>query len=327
MDRTLPFEESPGPFRRLLDPKFLIDSFRGYTLPFTELDSVDELERLSAPLRTTRQLEMLASAPRMTGDEFEFAVLGDAEPGRFWFSRMLFNIPGVFERQVRMLQEHPIDFSMQLGDMVSRGIEQNYLRFFRQLSRAGLRKPYLTVIGNHDRHRPHGVTHSQVYRSCFGRNNYFFDHGGVRFVTVDSSASRVTAPQIKWLNLVLRTDLRKIVFTHIPPATLRCWTDFAGRRGIGGFKSGAAAFTETMAKHKVDRVFLGHIHGFGVQDCGGVRYVLSGGGGSPLFPSGVPDKLHHYIVVRVAPNAIRETVHSLDGGKFVVPAGKVLISR
>ncbi len=284
-----------------------------------------ELAELSKPLRTLRQLKRLSAFARKENEEFEFAVLGDAEPGRFWFSRALFNIPGVFERQIRAIQEHPIDFSVQLGDMVSRGIASHYRLFFQNLLRLGPNKPYLTVIGNHDRHTPNLRSDAHFYRSCFGKTNYSYDHGNVRFVVLDTSTRSLSSHQLRWLDMTLKTEKRKIIFTHIPPAVLS-WTDFAGARGIGGFRPRAQEFVELASKHHVERVYMGHIHGFGVQDFRGVRYVLSGGGGSPLFPSSVQDRFYHYIVVRVTPHALNETVYSLDGHHFKIPSGKVVIS-
>lgn len=284
------------------------------------------LAKLAAPFKTTLQLERLKRTPRRDGEPFSFAVLGDAEPGRFWIFRKLFNVPGVFQRQLAAVQEQPVDFSLQLGDMVSRGIMRNYLRFFKQLNDAEIRRPYLTVIGNHDRLSPHHRSNAKLYSATFGRTNYSFDHGGARFVCLDTSAHALTRHQLQWLDRVLDTPTVKIVFTHIPPACLRRWTDFGSSRGIGGFKPGAAEFTEIVSRRRVARVYLGHIHGFGVQDFGGVRYVLTGGGGSPLFPSGVNDKFHHFIVADVVDGAVRETVHTLERGSFEIPAGRVLFS-
>ena len=56
------------------------------------------LMKLSAPFRPPPQLGRLHAAPRKRDESFQFAVLGDAEPGRFWIFRKLFNVPGVFER-------------------------------------------------------------------------------------------------------------------------------------------------------------------------------------------------------------------------------------
>lgn len=284
------------------------------------------LERLSAPWRTRLHLERLTAAPRPGRESFEFAVLGDAEPGRFWVWRALFNRPGVFRRQLASIEAQPVDFTIQLGDMVSCGKPQNYLDFFRQLEGINVRKPYLTVIGNHDRSHPHGGSHSRVYRRLFGRRtNYHFDYGGVRFIALDSSRQRLTQAQVRWLKLVLDTPLRKVVLTHMPPVMLKLWGGAVAHHH-GGFSRGAGEFTDLMAEARVERVYMGHVHCFGVQDFKGVRYILTGGGGSPLFPSGASDKFHHYLTVSVTPERIIERVHSLDGSSFQIPHGKVLLS-
>ncbi|MDE2290944.1 MAG: metallophosphoesterase [Elusimicrobia bacterium] len=282
---------------------------------------------LAAPWRTRRQLERLESPSRSQAETFRFGVLGDAEPGRFWLFRKLFNRPGVFESHVRRIQGDGCDFTMQLGDMVSCGTPENYVSFFEDLSAWGVETPYLTTIGNHDRRYPHGVTDSDTYRSCFGPVNYAFDRGGWRFVSVDSSAHRVTGPQLRWLDRVLDTTLRTVVFTHIPPAVLREWPHYRGARGVGGFRRGAEEFTDILSRRRVERVYLGHIHAFGVQDFKGVRYVLTGGGGSPLFPCGVEDRFHHYLVVEAGPDGLRETIRSADGRDLAIPRAAVVLSR
>lgn len=282
------------------------------------------LAQLAAPWRLRLHLSRLASNPRPSSAGFEFAVLGDAEPGRFWIFRALFNQSGVFERQLAAIQAQSVDFSIQLGDMVSRGLPGQYLGFFRKLNSIGVTKPYLTVIGNHDRSHPHGRSHSRLYRALFGRNNYAFDYGGVRFVALDSSRQRLTRAQLKWLAIVLDTPLRKVVFTHMPPVHLRLWGGAAAHH-MGGFERGARDFVGLMSVLGVDRVYMGHVHCFGVQDLRGVRYILTGGGGSPLFPSGAADRFHHYLTVSVSPRGFHERVHSLDGSSFQIPPGKVLL--
>lgn len=284
-----------------------------------------ELGALAAPWRLQAQLSLLTARPKQAGDAFEFAVLGDAEPGRFWLWRKLFNRPGVFQKQLAAIQSQSIDFSIQLGDMVSCGRAEQYERFFAQLGDIGVAKPYLTVIGNHDRSHPHGGSHSRMYRSLFGRSNYHFDYGGVRFIVLDSSRQRVTKRQLKWLSMVAQTPLRKAVFTHMPPVLLKMWGGAAAHH-MGGFTHNASEFTDLMEQLEVERVYMGHVHCFGVQDYKGVRYILTGGGGSPLFPSGATDKFHHYLTVSVNSQGIRERVHSFDGSSFVIPTGKVVLN-
>jgi predicted phosphodiesterase len=277
------------------------------------------VRRLAAPFRTKVQLSLLARTTRPAGESYRFAIIGDAEPGRFWFWRALFNRdPGAFWKQLARADRTGADFILQLGDMVSRGILSNFRTFFEGLRAAVLRTPYLTVIGNHDRHRPHGVSNSRVYGSLFGSTNYAFERGGRRFVVVDNSAGRVTHGQLEWLRSVLPEDRSAIVFTHMPPAPLGEWTDFAGRKGAGGFREGADEFMRLMSDRKVARVYVGHVHGLGVLERGGVRYVLTGGGGSPLYPGPVKDRFHHFLTVDDGPNGLVETVHRSDGASFVL---------
>lgn len=274
---------------------------------------------LSSPWRTDAQLEKLAQTPRAESESFRFTVIGDAEPGRFALWRLLFNVPGVFTRLLKDSARRGADFTVQLGDMVSRGTMRNFLEFFKTLAGVGPEKPYLTVIGNHDRRKPHGVSDNQLYRSLFGKTDYFFDHGGTRFVTVDSSAGRLTADQLRWLDAALDTAKRKIVFTHMAPAVIKPWGKGGGDKSWGGFKEGSAEFADLVSRRKVERVYVGHIHGLRFKEFRGVRYVITGGGGSPLFPGGVRNNFHHYLTVEVTPDGIRETVHKADGTSFTVP--------
>ena len=98
-------------------------------------------------------------------------MLGDAEPSRFWIYRKLFNREGVFHEQMHQLQSAPLTFTVQLGDMVSKGNVDHYEHFFRGLRRVWTGRPYITVIGNHDRSRPNGKSHSIAYRGLFGKPN------------------------------------------------------------------------------------------------------------------------------------------------------------
>lgn len=284
------------------------------------------LRQRARPWQKSRQLGLLKSNPHLPTETFEFAVIGDAEPGRFWIFRKLFSEPAIFSKHLGSLRARPLDFIIQLGDMVSRGTVENYLGFFQILAATPPQTPYLTVIGNHDRSRPNGQSNSRLYRQVFGpQTNYFFDRGSARLIILDSSRACLSRAQLKWLNLALQTPLKKIVFTHMPPLSLRFWKDLP-ISCRGGFKDGSLEFIRLMSRHHVDRVYTGHIHAFSVHDYEGVRYVLTGGGGSPLFPSGIADRFFHYLTVSVSPNGIKDSVHPIDGKSFTVPDGKVILS-
>ena len=262
--------------------------------------------------RTRGQLDFLSSKPRSEQERFSFAVIGDAEPGRFFWNRMLFGDRGVFFAQLRGLAREDVDFVMQLGDMVSRGVKEQYAAFLQGLEQHAPDVPYLTVLGNHDREDPHSRSNATLYRTHFGEPNYAFDRGGVRCVVLDSSCDGLRESQMRWLDKALATDRTKLVFMHKPPAGLAHWT--AG--SLGGFKVRSGALMKLMSRRGVDRVYMGHIHGFGRITVGGVTYVLTGGGGSPLYPSLIDHRFYHYMVVEVGSDGIRETVQKLNGERL-----------
>jgi hypothetical protein len=128
----------------------------------------------------------------------------------------------------------------------------------------------------------------------------------------------VSPGQLRWLDQALDTPLRKVVFTHMPPSVIKPWGKNGGLRTWGGFGAGARDFTDIASRRGVKRVYVGHIHGLRFKDFQGVRYVITGGGCSPLYPAGVHNNFHHYLTVEVTPQGIRETVRRADGASFSV---------
>ncbi|MFI5349936.1 MAG: metallophosphoesterase, partial [Elusimicrobiota bacterium] len=205
---------------------------------FPRVADFKAVRNMASPFRTETQLAKLAASPRPAGP-LRFAVIGDAEPGRFWIWRKLYNRDrNAFWKMLPMADASGSEFIQQLGDMVSRGILRFFRPFFKGLLAAGVRTPYLTVIGNHDRHSPHGTTNSVLYRALFGETDYFFDRGGRRFVVLDNSAGEVSRGQLDWLRSVLSGAKSAVVFTHMPPAPLGEFTNFI-KKGSGGFRRGA----------------------------------------------------------------------------------------
>ena len=274
-----------------------------------------ELLGFARPYATRSQLRRIARRKPVTPQGTRFVVVGDAEPGRFWWLRRFFGRPGVFEEHLRRVRGRALDFVIQLGDMVSRGTPDRYAEFLLKLRKARLRVPYLTVLGNHDRSRPHRPSNASLYRMLFGSPDYLFDKGGVRFVVLDSSDGRLGRRRLEWLDRALEVPGRKIVFTHMPPRQLWAWT----YGGLGGIRKGSRTFAGIVARRGVDRVYVGHVHGFGTADLQGVRYVLTGGGGSPLFPSGARERSYHHLRVEAGPDGVRETLVRLDGTEEPLP--------
>lgn len=279
--------------------------------------------RSSRRWRTETQLESLRGGGAERADRVDFAVIGDAEPGRFLWSRLLFGTPGAFHSQLAGIRAEPVDLVIQLGDMVSRGLPGHYAEFLDELDRHRPGRPYFTVLGNHDRRSPHGHSDASEYRAAFGEPNYFFDRGPARFIILDTSEEGLRDSQRRWLNHALDTDRIKLVFMHKPPAGLAPWV--AGR--FGGFVKGSDAMMRLFSRRGVARVYMGHVHGFAQARVDGVTYVLTGGGGSPLYPSLVPHRFHHYLVVSAGPDGVSETLQKLGGERLALDPCRPLARR
>jgi 3',5'-cyclic AMP phosphodiesterase CpdA len=274
----------------------------------------DSLLEASKGFRVEAQLAKLDAQPAAADGSVRFAVIGDMEPGRFVWERRLWGRPGAAETQLRSIQTAGVEFAVQLGDFVSRGTSKNYARFFGLMRRVDPKTPYLPVLGNHDRSDPHTNADAALFEKLLAPANYAFDRGGFRFVLFDTTGEGVTPEQLRWLDAALDTDRKKLVFVHIPPVQLKRFLTL----GLGGFIEGSEEFTAMMTRRHVARVYCGHIHGLAWTDYGGVRYVLSGGGGSPLYPSPV-ERVYHYITVDAGEAGVRETVHTLEGREFDLP--------
>jgi hypothetical protein len=58
-----------------------------------------------------------------------------------------------------------------------------------------------------------------------------------------------------------------------------------------------------MTKHCVYEVYMGHIHAYSTATLGGVKYTLSGGGGTQLHRQYGPlGSVHHYVICDVTPD-------------------------
>lgn len=270
---------------------------------------------------------------RAPGEAFSFVALGDGEPGRFFFQRVFPPARDAYEDLLGMIAGEGADFTIQLGDFVSRGKSRNYLSYAALLERAA-RSPLLHVTGNHDREWTNKVPQDKTfYRALIGdETDRVVDRGDWRFVLLDDADSRLTGAQLDWLDSVLDTDKRTLVFMHIPPSYLYKRLDGEGtepafeeaaKPETGYFNAGASRFREIVSRRKPARVYLGHIHAYGAVEDRGVCYVLTGAGGSPAYPAKKHAALFktHYLRVSLSPAGVRETMVLLDGGTRELPPG------
>lgn len=267
-------------------------------------------------------------------EAFTIAIIGDSEPGHFW-DRWWGPGRRAYRRHLGSIHGQGPDLIVHLGDFVTAGKVKTYRAYLKTLQEH-VTLPIVHLIGNHDRTGGgQGPGDKTLFRAVFGDlTDFHFDYNGCRFVVLDSADYRVTGAQLDWLDRSLDTPLRKLVFTHMGPSYLKGKLRSIGPDGAGQdtggmgfmpkgfFDAGSERFGEIVARRSVERVYFGHIHASGVAELSGVRYVLTGGGGSPLYPlpPGYPRRRKaHYILLRVDPRGLHETVHELSGVAFPVP--------
>ncbi len=227
--------------------------------------STDGAELASGSFRTAPDLDR----------PFSFAVIGDSGTG----SRDQYAVAD------RMVALDP-QFVLHTGDVIypdgqAGGYDPFFFKPYQALAQ---RAPIFPTLGNHDYHSQNG----QPYLDAFylPHNNpanteryYSFDWGNAHFTALDFNTGP-DAEQLAWLkNDLASTDKPwKFVFYH----------QAIYSSGPHGYESWVEAKRQLLApifeQHHVDVVFNGHDHDYErTQSINGVLYIVSGGGGGPLY--------------------------------------------
>ena len=242
---------------------------------------------------------------------FRFVVYGDTRT-RHELHRQVVNV----------VREAEPDFIVHTGDLVADGTDTAQWPVFFEISRELLRRTaFFPVLGNHERNSRH-------FHECFDVSTpyYSFDWGNAHFTLLNSDYGNVAASeeardkfwaeQLRWLEEDLAASQKaayRFVAMHHPPIT-------AVKRRQSG-RPRVADMVPFFEKYAVTAVFNGHDHNYQHHVQNGVRYIVTGGGGAPLYPvdgplEGITQKVEsteHYVRVDVTPEtAVLEAV-ALDG--------------
>jgi predicted phosphodiesterase len=214
------------------------------------------------------------------------------------------------------------DLVFHTGDLVTDGLDtEQWPRFF-DIERVMLDKTaFYPVLGNHERN-------SRRFYEFFDVSTpyYSLDWGGVHFVLLNSDLGNSAlsaqaresfwAEQLRWLDEDLAKAQKaefRVVVMHHPPFTA------VKSRQTGD--TPVKAMVPVFEKHKVSVVFSGHDHNYQHHLNKGVHYVVTGGGGAPLYPVDAPiegttlkvESTEHYVRLLAAPGSIRMEAIALDG--------------
>jgi hypothetical protein len=185
-----------------------------------------------------------------------------------------------------ILREHP-SLVLNTGDLVAVGGEESaWQRYFEITAAMGAVAPVAPALGNHEAYVGGSAKSWALFglksaASVPGTGYTSFDWGGAHFVIIDSN--HPDRAQRDWLE----RDLAAAHHRHAR-AIFTVLHDGPWSHGVhGGSRTMERTFAPVMAAGGVDVLFSGHDHlyerGVGSTPRGTLPYVVSGGGGAPLY--------------------------------------------
>ncbi|HWQ53896.1 MAG TPA: metallophosphoesterase [Bryobacteraceae bacterium] len=205
------------------------------------------------------------------------------------------------------------EFVIHTGDLVADGANsEQWSRFFSIEKELLRRTVFFPVLGNHERNNP------QYFEFFDMKKPYYsFNWGSAHFALLDTGiVAAEWDEQTRWLGADLeraaKADFRFVIF-HEPPYTA------VKKRQSDGTRS--RTLVPLLEKYKVHAVFSGHDHNYQRHVKDGVQYIVTGGGGAPLYPvdgpiEGMTRKVvstEHYVQVKVEGKTARLEAVALDG--------------
>lgn len=236
------------------------------------------------------------------------------------------------------VEQHP-DFIVQTGDLVAKANNANQWKIFDSIIQPVREKRigYYPARGNHDVGKQSKYKEEIPASLRSGDTFYYrFDLQNLRFLALDTESDLSTgSDQYQWLEKELKEAKsdNKFVIPFFHEAIFS-----AGSRHGSNMRL-QAVLHPLFKQYGVKLVFQGHDHIYYRTTRDGIVYVVSGGGGAPLYgiassrlqPGDVARRIHHFCVADLFPDEIRVNVYALGrrgtGLKtiddFVVPVGSM----
>jgi len=242
-------------------------------------------------------------------DPFNFLFIGDS---RFGAS---------VHRQLSDLMladhhKHKANLLLHAGDIVTTGFSWDLWqeRFFAPAQDLLRQVPIYPTPGNHE-------INQRLYYDYFDLPHneawYHVRYGMVDFYSINSNVDyRKGSEQYEWLQKVLQEGQArwKVALLHHPP-----YSCARGRKKEGEHLR--EHIVPLLEQYGVHLALLGHDHVYGrSRDINGVTYVISGGGGSPLYTSVLDDymvkceKAYNYVRFHVSEDEIQWEAIDENGG-------------
>jgi len=244
------------------------------------------------------------TAPEPDQARFTFVALGDTRTQHRVHQAVVERIVGLTP-----------DFVLHTGDLVADGGSADAWETFFEIERELMAyAPVFPTLGNHERK-------SREYFDLFylpgNERWYAFDYGNARLVCLQVDGTAHFTPQSEqyaWLEETLAANTQRWLFVafHVPP-----YTSAAGGRLEGVVRE---TLTPLFERYGVDVVLNGHQHNYERNEVNDVTYVVTAGGGAPLYaaverePTQAAFALaHHFVLLRIDGSRLQGTAISSTG--------------
>ncbi|OGG46287.1 MAG: hypothetical protein A3F84_08060 [Candidatus Handelsmanbacteria bacterium RIFCSPLOWO2_12_FULL_64_10] len=264
------------------------------------------------------------TAPRRE-TPFTFAVYGDDRTNPFIHAAVADGI-----------KKFRPDLVLHTGDLVVRGREYDLWEreFFGPAGDLYARIPFFPCLGNHEGNADHYYRFFSLPSNGSARHAeawYSFDYGNAHFIFLDSTPSTggfgPGSEQRAWLEKDLQSEAargatwRFVIFHHPVYSSGNHESALPQRK----------AFVPLFERYGVDVAFSGHDHtyerswpwrGDRRDDRNGVVYVVTGGGGAPLYDvkwspwTAFARRVNHFTLVSVEGERLTIEAVDVDGGRF-----------
>jgi serine/threonine-protein phosphatase CPPED1 len=245
------------------------------------------LQKTPVPPTNEQVIEKLK---KHKGNYFEFITFGDNHSGLIFDDSASLRLASRMNKEERF-KKVPVDFVLSTGDVTFRGTEWDYRNYYKLISR--IKWPVISAIGNHDDDNK-GLPRFEKH---IGKDEFSFINRNSYFIVANNSNSDLTEEQFAWLESELKKSeayKHRFVVIHKPPMAFYQQSWYRPELTRWSYR-----FMKLCEKYKVDIVFSGHEHMFKTGVYGGVRYIVSGGGGIITKVPEADGGYLNYIVVRV----------------------------
>ncbi|HLY10222.1 MAG TPA: metallophosphoesterase [Planctomycetota bacterium] len=203
-------------------------------------------------------------------------------------------------------------FTVVTGDLVETPEDPAAWAEFHDIVKELRKRPYDCAVGDHD------PGEKLYFKKELGLERFYYDRrdGDVHLFILDSSGKFNDREQLEWLEKTASasTATHKIAVFHHPPFSIK-----ASR--VAEAEELRPKIHPLLVKLKFCAAICGHQHAFYTTVRDRVRYVVTAGGGAPLYsldpslgqPGDLSRKFHHFVGFKVAGTRIEGHVYDPEG--------------